>query len=188
MNWKMIIRAAFDLTDEEWDQAVKLRELGETDRGLLMERLGPQKPAAKKSSATTRKVEHCAACDYTKRAAVHKDASVDGYHEFQSSKSAPKSARAQSLSGQIQQRRVRGVVTGDGEGEDDNDQRCVFIRSSGEMCKLLADHNIHHLKTAMDHHPFTPAASSAPLPSDQTISETSPGDTGEVHRAASSGD
>lgn len=50
MNWKQIIRAAFDLTDEEWDQAVKLRALSETERELLTSALGPQKPAAKKSS------------------------------------------------------------------------------------------------------------------------------------------
>lgn len=46
----MTIRAAFDLTDEEWDQAVKLRAMSDAERELLFQRLQPQKPAAKKSS------------------------------------------------------------------------------------------------------------------------------------------
>lgn len=50
MNWKQIIRAAFDLTNEEWDQVVRLRALSEPERELLTAALGPQKPAAKKSS------------------------------------------------------------------------------------------------------------------------------------------
>lgn len=104
MNWKQIIRAAFDLTDEEWDQAVKLRELGEADRGLLMERLGPQKPAARKSSKKAGKKSTraqslgeqlrqrqtikgnaaiCTDCDYGSDHNIHHLESMTGHHPFQ---------------------------------------------------------------------------------------------------------
>ena len=113
MQWKQIIRAAFDLTDEEWDQAVKLRELGEADRTLLMERLGPQKPAAKKSSkkagkksarasSLAEKVQGSAsrtivgpACSICGNVEDHPDHDVAHYlsaHEFNTGKSGVQSA------------------------------------------------------------------------------------------------
>lgn len=109
MQWKQIIRAAFELDEEEWDQAVKLRALSETERELLMTALGPQKPAAKKSSKKAGKKSaraagvaaaisnslqrgrgvvtgdrdgSCANCDYAMDHNIHHLESMTGHHPF----------------------------------------------------------------------------------------------------------
>ena len=86
--------------DNETALLQTLRELNDSERELLVEEMRAGK-VVKKAAAQRRKIEHCAACDYTRRAAVHKDAACPGYHEFQPP--GQKSARASSLQRQLQQ-------------------------------------------------------------------------------------
>lgn len=110
MNWKQIIRAAFELDEEEWDQAVKLRAMSEAERELLFQRLQPQKPTGKKTG--TKKAGKksaraagmaatisnslqrgrgvvmgdrdgsCANCDYAMDHNIHHLESMTGHHSF----------------------------------------------------------------------------------------------------------
>lgn len=149
MNFKRIIQfnnLRSQLTEQELTLADALRTATEAERELLVESLIPQKQA--KKTITTRKAEHCAACDYTKRHQVHKDVSRSDYHEFQSSK--PKSAHAKSISSAIQ-RTPKSKV-------DDEDERCTVLRDDDKICGLLPDHNVHHMTSARGYHPFVSAA------------------------------
>lgn len=105
-------------------------------------------------------------------------------------KSARASGMAAAISGSLQ--RGRGVVTG-GDGNED-DGRCAYVitEDAGDgggpiVCDALPDNNVHHKRTDPDYHPFQPAASSAPPPSDQTSSEIGKGAAGDAHRAVGSG-
>lgn len=75
------------------------------------------------------------------------------------SRSSAKSPRAQSLSGAIQ-RTVRSKAP-----DDDNDDEgllcTVGLDSSGMSCGEPADHNIHHLSSHPDYHPFHSAVTPA---------------------------
>lgn len=197
MNIKAITRA-MELSDDDWELATKLRALSEPERELLMTALGPQKPAAKKSSKkAVGESRHCGyrfessntLCNCLFKNRVHHDQGQLDYHQFQSTKTseyisclrcgAPrndsshgvgasnyhlfepstgkKSARQQSISEQIQQRRPRGVVT-----SDDDDHHGYGMCAH---CPNPSDHNIHHLTSFKDYHPFVLAAQSVELPS-----------------------
>lgn len=77
-------------------------------------------------------------------------------------RSSSKSARAASISNQIHRAVEPSTTESRGtDNDDDTNQRCQAKRSDGRTCMLLADHNIHHLTTAMDHHEFVPPAEQA---------------------------
>lgn len=98
-----------ELTDDETALLNTLRGMSESERELLAETLGPP-VKTKAKSATKRVIEKCAGqllgnvCDLTRRAAVHKDPRVLGYHEFQPPSSPSKSKRAESLGKAIKSR------------------------------------------------------------------------------------
>jgi hypothetical protein len=149
MNLKNVLRTYSllrSLTNDESALLDTLRAMNDAERELLVELLVPatvRKPATKQQ----RKVEHCGVCDYTKRAAVHKDTTLSDYHEFQSSK--PKSARAASLAEQIKtsNRPLDGGVS--------------KMRCDREGCGEYADHNVHHLESTVGYHEFQPQRAAA---------------------------
>lgn len=171
----------------------------------------PETKSIKKPAKQERKIEHCEVCDYTRRAAVHKDSSLKDYHEFQSSAGKPKkSPRAQSLSGVIQ--RTPKVRASD-DNEDDN--RCTYklgedARGRPVVCDRTLDNNVHHKKTDPDYHEFITTARAddygddagkSPAPgvahpsstnggtgNGTASSGTQPEDVSGVHREASGGD
>lgn len=65
---------------------------------IFLDMIAPEpEPAPKKSMKTPtkeRKIEKCVACNWTKRAAVHKDPNADGYHEFQGVAKVDKKTRS----------------------------------------------------------------------------------------------
>lgn len=121
MNFKQVLKAYSllrQLSDDESALLATLRGMNDSERELLVESLQPEKVAAKKKlgEVLTRKIERCDACNYTRRAAVHKDVNTDGYHEFMppkssSAKDEKKSARAADMAATLnrnlaQQRQV----------------------------------------------------------------------------------
>lgn len=141
LNYQNVLRVyklERELTLDDVALLNTLREMPETVREMFAETLGL--PVKAKAAVKQRKVEHCVACDRTGRAAVHKDASLSDYHEFQSSK--PKSARAASLAEQIKttSRPLDGGVS--------------QMRCTKENCGEYADHNIHHLESVDGYHEF----------------------------------
>src|SRR5688572_6496355 len=82
-------------TPEELAFADALYAASDTERELLVESLQPTKGSGKKkpAEAVKRKIEKCDACNYTRRAAAHKDESADGYHEFISTQTAQNISR-----------------------------------------------------------------------------------------------
>lgn len=78
-----------------------------------------------------------------------------------------RSAHGESLKQQISNRNqsvVRPPATTDND-DDGNSPRCQAPRGDGRVCMLLADHNIHHLTTAMDYHEFVPPTEQAAVAS-----------------------
>lgn len=153
-------------TPEELAFADQLYSATESEKELIVESLQPQKPAGKKMAGKTRTVEHCDACDYTKRHFIHKDVTRTGYHEFQSSKpkkSARASGMAAAISGSLQ--RSRSTTGGLPEGVS---QFCIAqIDDNGGLmeCGETVDHNSHHKQTDPNYHPFRSAAQPAEPPS-----------------------
>lgn len=183
----------------------------ESERELLIGALQPEKPAGRKTTTTERKIEHCVACDYTKRALVHKDPNADGYHEFQSAKSEKKASKssqssstksprssgmAAQLKSRVNEQREAATTTKD-EDYDPDAERCMFPRGDRQWCYLLSDHNVHHMKTHPEYHPFQPSTTAPPAParspangaqgSTTQNSETQPEDVGTVAHGASGG-
>ena len=121
-----------ELTDDETALLNTLRGMSESERELLAETLGPAVKAKAKPTATKRVIEHCAFgnCGLTRRAAVHKISTTDGYHEFLAQSNVPaqptKSRHASSLAGAIKKK------TGDKE------PRCI-------ACYEIATHSNHDL-------------------------------------------
>lgn len=173
---------------------------------LLLDELVPEpeplKPATKKSnkksskssqSETERVFKRCDTCGLTKRADVHKDSQLGGYHEF----IEKKSPRASGIHAQLKERRQEQRETA--RDDDDDIARCVMlIYDHGRAidCNRPADDNVHHLRTHPDHHPFVATAPPAPAPSPANggvgsttaNSRTQPEDVGTVAHGASGGD
>lgn len=160
MNSKQIIRALnalFQLDDEDRGLVLKLWNLSESDREAFVQALQVQpqgkattKAGKKDTDVKKRNLEHCGVCDYTRRAAHHKDTSHKDYHEFQSGK--PKSQRASSIQQQIQGRAKKAAVeTG----------YCTYlaeVNGGQEMCEAGADNSIHDpLMGYAGYHEFQPA-------------------------------
>lgn len=105
-----------------------------------------------------------------------------------------RSSRGESLKQQISNRAQSATrpsaapITDSDNNDDGNAPRCQAKRSDGRICMLLPDHNIHHLTTVVDHHPFVSTAQTAEPSSNQATSETGKGGAGDAHHAASSGD
>lgn len=87
--------------------------------------------------------------------------------------------------GQLRRRQQPSI----GGFADDVDMiRCVAqVDDNGGLmeCGKLVDDNCHHKTSDPGYHPFQPAASSAPPPSDQASSEIGKESVGNVHHAAS---
>lgn len=170
MNLRNVLRTYVllrQLTSDESALLETLRGMNDTERELLVESLAPEKAVKKTAATQQRKLEHCAACDYTKRATVHKDTSLSDYHQFQSSKG--KSQRAASLAEQIQ-RRTGITICG------------ASLASSGADCNLPEGHALHSDKGYVDHHPFQPASPA------RSAAQQSSASNGEMSTTASSGD
>jgi hypothetical protein len=181
MNVKRIIsflKLREQLSEDELTMAWALAGTTESERELLVEMLQPA--TVKKPVTQQRKIEHCDACNYTKRAAVHKDATLRDYHQFRSSK--PKSARVSGIATAIKDSLKRGQAAdsiSDGE-------RCTYERDGGRQCWLLSDHNVHHLESVFGYHEFVAgksAALSAESPSAPAGSETDSAAAGAVQSA-----
>lgn len=102
MNLKNVLKTyglLRQLSDDETALLNTLRAMNDSERELLVESLSPEKPA--KKPATERNIEHCVACNYTRRAIHHKDTAHKDYHEFQSPSAQKKSKRATSISDAI---------------------------------------------------------------------------------------
>lgn len=157
MNWKLVLKIYGNLrqlTDDESALLNTLRAMNDTERELLVESLQPQKSAGKKAVKVERKVEHCVACDYTKRHAVHKDSTRDDYHEFQPSSSASKkSQRAAGIKEQLNKNLSQQRVT--------DNHKCVY-ESDGKICLGLEGDAIHDATMGYGgYHEFVPPAQSA---------------------------
>lgn len=104
MNYKLVLKTYSQLrqlTDDETALLNTLRGMNDAERELLAETLGPAVKAKAKPTATKRVIEKCGICDYTRRAAHHKEGHKD-YHEFHSRTERPeKSKRASSLASAI---------------------------------------------------------------------------------------
>lgn len=172
MSYKDVLRVfklERELTDDETATLNTLRRMASSpaDVEATVEAFGGSMGKGKPARATTtRNIEHCAACDYTKRAAVHKNENAKGYHVFQSTKptmtvaeAAKKSARASSIAERLPKPLGQGVKADEygGFADDTDIQRCTVIRDNGKPCNLLPDHNVHHMQTAMGYHEFEPA-------------------------------
>lgn len=186
MNFKLVLKTYSQLRQLNDDERAKLEwlmGLSDTERELLAETLGPP-VKAKSAKPATRKFKKCDVCGVSKRAAHHRDVDHPDYHVFD--EGAPKttekkSARATDMAAQLNknlesQRRVadndidvpltgveaRGEV-GDVTATRDYDtpERCAHIRDDNKPCRLLVDHNVHQMKTAMGYHEFVAASPEA---------------------------
>lgn len=159
------ITKVLELSDSDWDIAVKLRALTPYQREQFSAALGPaksskksttKKPAGKggggKSSdpldsRRCKAVRDDVPCGWFDDALIHTDKSLTNYHPFQ----PKKSKHASSLQQQIQTARpnLDGGVS--------------KMRCNREGCGEYADHNKHHLTTDPDYHEFVapPAAHAA---------------------------
>jgi len=163
---------------EELALADALYNASESERELLIQSLQPEKVTVKKTATQPRKIQHCEVCDYTRRAAVHKDATLKDYHGFQSAKS--KSAHAQSLAEQIK---------GGRKGREPSD-RCAYVYPGGgpfakQSCTAKRDNVIHDKSMGYaGYHEFVAGKSTAPSAAgksstngaEETIATTGAGD------------
>lgn len=134
MNLRNVLRAYSllrQLSDDEAALLNILRALNDNDREQLVASMSdkPQKKAGKKAAGGGGK----------------------------SSKSARASGMAKTLNDNLSQRRqetIDDVV----ERDTGEPARCHFTRANGNPCKLLPDHNIHHMTTANEYHEFQSAS------------------------------
>lgn len=153
---------------EKFLRIVALRDEVKTwpqdEQDFFLDMLTPEPAKKPQKKSTERIIEHCAACDYTRRAKVHKDATADGYHEFQPSGKKPAGkggggkSRGELLKGQLDSRRQeQRKATTDKDDEFPNllgeHKACVFDLR-GQQCGAAADANVHHLNTSIDYHEF----------------------------------
>ena len=97
-----------------------------------------------------RKIQKCDACNWTKRAAVHKDPNASGYHEFQPSKSAAQSPRTA---------KQKTGTKGKPEAVKDLTDPCVAELPNGAgICGLGDDDMLHHDQTYGNYHEYKTAA------------------------------
>lgn len=159
MNSKQIIRALnalFQLDDEDRGLVLKLWNLSESDREAFVQALQVQpqgkattKAGKKDTDVKKRNLEHCGVCDYTRRAAHHKDMSHKDYHEFHArSERPPKSQRASSLQQQIQS--TTRTAT-------EKPVLCVYS-TNGKVCHGTENDGIHDKTMGYaGYHEFQPA-------------------------------
>jgi len=143
------------LSDDESALLATLRGLNDGERDLLVESLRPTKGTGKgvPQSGATRTIAKCDACNWTKRAAVHKDVNADGYHEFvlPGGKKAGKSARAVGMAAMLNkslesQRRVTA---------NDPPDRCTEALPNGAgVCGLSVDDVLHQDSSYGNYHQF----------------------------------
>lgn len=115
----------------------------------------PQKKAGKKEGEK-RNIQKCDidGCGLTKRAAIHKDATMRGFHAFLAPQPAKKSARAsgmaKALNDNLSQRRqeVLDGITGESTAHTP-DGLCT-------NCVYVFGHNVHHLPSVEGYHEFQP--------------------------------
>lgn len=171
MNYRAILKVYKDerkLTDDETAFLNTLRKMNESEIVLLIESLSDksQKKAGKKSASKSSgksakgrcqaELVSGATCNMVAWHGIHDAAQKDKYvesHEFLPAKSARASSLQQQISSgnsgrsPIQSPAAATVL-------DDDTIRCQFTRADNRPCHLLPDHNIHHLESAAEYHPF----------------------------------
>lgn len=164
-----------DLNPDDLALLNTLRTLTESEREVMVEALQPGKAKSGTSATgatTKRKIEHCGVCDFTRRAAHHKDVNHKDYHEFHARTERPgKSLRASSLQQRIQSSaKGRPVSVDDGDDKFDADNPADLPRPCAAVvddngvemvCGLFPDANIHHLTSDEAYHEFQPPVRSA---------------------------
>lgn len=140
------------------DEFYKLTEL---QREVFLDLVDPQPEVApvkaKVKAGTTRKIEKCMACNYTRRAAVHKDSSLKDYHGFLEGVPSSKSKRASSLAEKIQGTAGTTMV-----GRYPGDEQCAY-EIDGKVCKGMEDDTIHDPAMGYtNYHPFVSSSSVRP--------------------------
>lgn len=131
MNLRNVLRAYSLLrqfTDDESALLETLRAATDTERALLVDTLSdkPQKKAGKKA------------------------AGGGGRSTGKSQRAAGLGSAIDHSLSQRRQETIDDVVQRDAE----EPPRCQSARADGNPCKLLPDHNIHHLATAHEYHEF----------------------------------
>lgn len=136
-----IYNAERQLSDDETALLNTLRKMTDAERGMFVEGL----------------------TDKSQKKAGKKSASKSG------SKSSRASGMASAISRSLESSRKATVANDDDEFKrkvqevvlDDDTVRCQFTRADNRPCHLLPDHNIHHLESATEYHPFVPPAQPA---------------------------
>lgn len=134
-----IFKLERELTDDETALLNTLRGMSESEREMLAETVGPVKVSKPATKQQQRKIEHCEVCNYTRRAAVHKDSSLSDYHGFVSPSlsAAKKSARASSIAGRL------GGATGSALAGQANKPLLCDFSIDGKVCHGEAGDAIH---------------------------------------------
>jgi hypothetical protein len=138
--------------------------MNEGERQLLAEELQPETVTTKKKPAEvlTRKIEKCDACNYTRRAAVHKDVNAPGYHEFMLPKSSSakiekienKSARAVDMQTTLSKSLAQQLQA--------TEVKCAYV-NGGKTCLGAEGDGIHDKSLGyLGHHPFVSSSSARP--------------------------
>lgn len=149
-----IYNAERQLTDDETALLNTLRRMNDNERELLVKGLAPEKKSKKAETAKKRNLERCSTCDFTRRAAHHKDDEMVGYHAFES----PKRPRASSLQQQIQGRAKAVAPTAD----SDPDAVCSYKYDSGMICDTSSGNPVHDpTQGYAGYHEFQPAEQAA---------------------------
>lgn len=142
-NLKLVLRTYSALRQMSPDDIAlleTLRALNDGDRELMVETL-QGKAAARKAG---------------KKSSTSK-----------SSQSSTKSPRASGMAAQLNKslkQQQREPMTTKDDDYDPEAERCTFIRGDGKLCYLLSDHNVHHMKTHPEYHPFQLSTTAPPAP------------------------
>lgn len=157
MSYKDVLRIfklERELSDDESAFLNTLRRMTPADIEATVETLGPPvKAKSVKSNKPTRTFEKCGVCNYSRRAAHHKDESRKDYHEFVSSK--PKSKRASSIAEKMQGAAIKKAEY------DVNAQHCTF-EIDGKVCHGSENDGIHDATMGYGgYHEFQPPLASA---------------------------
>lgn len=164
MNYRNVLKVyklERELASDDVALLNTLREMPEIVRGLFAETLGPP---VKMKPTKERKVQHCVACDYTKRAAVHKDETLKDYHKFHPPQ-MPKSQRASGMAAQLNKNlsQQRQAVEGNCTYRYPDDSPV----NSKQICDEDTDNGVHDPTMGyVGYHEFVPLSQSAAVSGD----------------------
>ena len=171
MNFKLVLKVYSQLrqlTDDESALLNTLRGMTDAEREMTVEAFGGSMGKQVSKSSTklrqTRNIEHCEVCNWTRRAAVHKDTALKDYHEFQSSQSSakPKSARASSIAEKVTK-----------VGRDTNHKPLLCdYEIDGKVCHGTENDGIHDKSLGYgNHHPFVSSSTARNAAGQSSTSE-----------------